>query len=100
MLGHVVVEWGFRPEYLPHVLALKNQGAGLVWFFTACEETARWAYCAKWEGDPIRVRLWEDQMERIKMANLPTSDFQIVETFRDGRFRPYGELDEEILRSV
>jgi hypothetical protein len=94
----VAVEWGFFPKYLEYVLALKEQGARLLWFFTAEEATARWAYCVKWGGDPGKLRLWEDQMERIREAHLPTSDFQIIETFRDGNFRPYEELDEECLR--
>jgi len=95
--SRVVVEWGFFPQYLECVLALKAQGARLLWFFTAEEATARWAYCVKWCGDPFRLRLWEDQMERIRGAQLPTLDFQIIETFRDGSFRPYQELDEECL---
>ena len=95
--GRVAVEWGFFPKYLGFVLALKEQGARLLWFFSAEEATARWAYCIKWEGDPPRLRLWEDQMKRIKDAELPTLDFQKIETFRDGRFRSYDELDKECL---
>ena len=62
----VAVEWGFRPDLLEYVLALKDQGARLLWFFTTEEATARWAYCAKWGGDPSRLKLWEDQMEDRK----------------------------------
>jgi len=96
----VAVEWGFFPQLLECVLRLKNQGARLLWFFTAEEATARWAYCVKWEGNPHKLRLWEDQMQRIKNADLPTPDFQKIETFRDGSFRPYDGLDEECFRGL
>jgi hypothetical protein len=98
--GRIAVEWGFRTELLQHLLALKEQSAKLLWFFTAVEATARWAYCVKWEGDSRRLMAWENQMKMIRYYHLPTVDFQLVETFRDGRFRPFEELDEEILQST
>ncbi len=39
--GRVAAEWGFLPRFLECVLALKEQGAKLLWFFTAEEATAR-----------------------------------------------------------
>ncbi len=93
---HIAMEWGFLPQSLGCVLKLKEQGARLLWF-RADDVIARSAYFAKWLGSPDKMLLWDIQRERIREACLPTSDFQIVETFRDGNFRPYDELDEECL---
>jgi hypothetical protein len=92
----VAVEWGFFPKYLNSVISLKKQGAKLLWF--SCDKAvARSHYSAKWKGDAYRLKDWDDQITRIERAGLPTRHFQVVETFGEDRFRPHGELDEEIL---
>ena len=92
----MVVEWGFAPHLLHFVLGLKDQGAKLLWF--NCPENLAFSnYSAKWNNDPSRLGLWHAQFNNIKQANLPTFDFQVVETMRDGNFRPYEELDREVL---
>ena len=95
--GHLVIEWGFVPSLLPSVLALKSQGAKLVWFegdATLCRQR----YLSRVSGDPVRMDAFETQITLIRQARLPTSDFQIVEVFRNGKFRSYGELDAEVFR--
>ena len=48
--------------------------------------------------DPLRTNEFAMQMTRIRQAGLPTSDFQIVEVFQDGKFRPHDEIDSEVLQ--
>jgi hypothetical protein len=94
----VAWEWGFRPELLKYVLALKRQGAKLLWF-KADLVVARSMYAKAHPEDPNCV-LWDAQIQGIEEARLPTDAFQIVETFRNGMFRPHEELDDEILHST
>ncbi len=94
--GLVAWEWGFLPQYLGCVLWLKEQGARLLWF-KGDPVVARSAYSKAHPEDPT-CTLWHLQMQRIIDACLPTPDFQIVETIRDGRFRRFGELDQETLQ--
>jgi len=91
----VVMEWGFLPQYLGCVLSLKKQGAKLLWF-KADLVVARSMY-AKAHPNDSNCMFWDAQMQRIREACLPTSDFQIVETCRGGSFRSSSELDKEIL---
>lgn len=93
---HVVMEWGFLPQYLGCVLWLKRQGAKLLWF-NADLAVARSMY-AKSHPKDSNCHFWDAQIQRIREACLPTSDFQIVETFRGGHFKSLEELDKEILR--
>ncbi len=81
---------------LEHVLTLKNQGAKLLWF-KADLVVARSMYAKTHPKDPF-CEAWDFQMQRIAEASLPTPDFQIVETFHQGRFRSHEDLDGEILR--
>lgn len=93
----VTMEWGFIPGlFLATVLGLKNQGAKLFWF-RCPDERALENYSKKWNWNNARIQDWHAQINRIRKANLPTKDFQIVETMRDGRFRPHEELDNEVL---
>ena len=93
----VVIEWGFALHLLQFVLELRSQGAKLVWFegdATLCRQR----YLSRVSGDPVRMDAFETQITLIRQARLPTSDFQIVEVFRNGKFRSYGELDAEVFR--
>jgi hypothetical protein len=92
----VVMEWGFMPQYLGCVLWLKHQGARLLWF-RADLAIARTMYAKSHPSDP-NCLLWDAQIQRIKEACLPTLDFQVVETYRDGSFRSLQELDKEIFQ--
>jgi len=47
--------------------------------------------------DPPTVQAWHTQYNAIQQAGLPTSDFKVVETMQDNKFRSYAELDREIL---
>ncbi len=97
--GRVVVEWGFRPDlYLPNVIALKEQGARLVWF-AGDDAVALPAYQERHKSDPVALHAREIQMRRIKDAGLPTPGlFQVVHATRGNGFVPYNELDQMILR--
>ncbi len=93
------MEWGFVPDlYLENVRALKNQGAKLLWF-TGDEAIVFQAYYERCKGDPPALAAREVQMKKIKEHNLPTADFQIVETTRSNGFKRLRELDEQVLRS-
>jgi hypothetical protein len=89
------MEWGFLPQYLGCVLWLKQQGAKLLWF-KADLAVARKMYSKAHPSDPD-CSLWDAQIQRIREACLPTPDFQVVETCRDGRLRSSQDLDQEIL---
>lgn len=92
----VVMEWGFRPEYLGYVLLLKKQGAKLFWF-NADPVFARSKYLETHEeNDPSGLE-WDYQMLKIKHKHLPTPDFKVVETMYDGKFRSYEDLDRIII---
>ena len=93
----VVIEWGFLPSLLDFVLALKDQGAKLVWF-QGDAALCRRHYLVSVSGDPIRMGVFETQVTRIERAGLPTSDFQIVEVFKNGKFRSYDKIDADVFR--
>src|SRR5207249_3814753 len=95
--GHVVIEWGFVPSLLPSVLALKGQGAKLVWF-KGEEAICRHYHVTHFNNDPVRMREFDLQVTRIRQAGLPTSDFQIVDVFKNGKFRSYEEIDADVFR--
>ena len=93
---HVCLEWGFIPCYLPIVLSFKKQGASIFWF-TCDKDIARLNYLKAHTKDDPEGLLMKIQLERIKAAGLPTSDFVIIETYHDGNSIPVEELAPKIL---
>src|SRR3989442_528704 len=93
----VVIEWGFALHLLQFVLELRSQGAKLVWF-RGEEDICRHFHATHLNNDPARMKEFDLQMSRINHAGLPTSDFQLVEVFKNGKVRSYDELDAEVFR--
>ena len=93
----VAVEWGFRPDlYEEHVLALKKQGAKLVWF-TGDEAIVYPAYFKEKKGALGALEARKLQMWRINQYRLPTQEYRTVETTRGSEFKPSKELDEYVI---
>jgi len=55
--GHVAVEWGFLPQLLHYVLALKEQARDYSGFSLLKKRLPVGVLC-KMGGDPSRLRLW------------------------------------------
>ncbi len=93
-----VLEFGFPPavDFLQDILALKSQGARLVWF-TADIDLAK-AYFSKANGSsPDQTETFRAQVEGIQKMRLPTPDFLIVDGFHGTTHLSNTEIDRIVL---
>jgi hypothetical protein len=93
------LEWGFDPfvpSYLPTILSFKNQGASIFWL-TCDKRIALLNYLEKHIGSDPAARGWDMQVNKIEFIGLPTSDFTIIQTYRNGNPIPLEELAQKIL---
>lgn len=95
---NVVIEWGFMPQYLPHVRLLSYVGFSS-WFFDADEPTARQLWRARRPDEP-----WESydaQTERLRVAWLALTRFyrgRLIRTVDAGpTYMPAEEIAEVLL---
>ena len=78
----VVVEWGFRPEYLPLILRLRGPGTLLVWFECSLDR-AEWNFRARPGFVESDMSAFNFQLSEIRRFGLPTPEFLRVRSWND-----------------